>query len=73
MMIFQFQALSSRRSQREFDRVNLRRHTVALGVTASEVRPPPCPCTRGLRSSTFRLNVSTICGIRWVHEFPPVY
>ena len=28
---------------------------------------------RGLHSSTFRLNVSTFCGIRWVHVFPPVY
>jgi hypothetical protein len=28
---------------------------------------------RGLHSSTFRLNVSTFCGVRWVHDFPPVY
>jgi hypothetical protein len=28
---------------------------------------------RGLHSSTFWLNVSTICWIRWVHDFPPVY
>jgi hypothetical protein len=28
---------------------------------------------RGLHSSNFRLNVSTFCGIRWVHYFPPVY
>jgi len=28
---------------------------------------------RGLHSSTFRLNVSIFSGIRWVHEFPPVY
>jgi hypothetical protein len=28
---------------------------------------------RGLHSSTFRLNTSTFCGIRWVHEIPPVY
>jgi hypothetical protein len=28
---------------------------------------------RGLHSSTFRLNASTFCGIRWVHDFPPVY
>ena len=28
---------------------------------------------RGLHSSTFRVNVSTFCGIRWVHDFPPVY
>jgi len=26
-----------------------------------------------LHSSTFRLNVSKICGIRWVHDVPPVY
>jgi hypothetical protein len=28
---------------------------------------------RGLHPSTFRLDVSTICGIRWVHDFPQVY
>jgi len=28
---------------------------------------------RGLHSSTFRLNVSTFCVIRRVHDFPPVY
>jgi len=28
---------------------------------------------RGLHSSTPRLNVSTFCGIRWVHDFHPVY
>jgi len=28
---------------------------------------------RGVHSSTFRLNVSTFCGIRRVHDFPPVY
>jgi hypothetical protein len=28
---------------------------------------------RGLHSSTFRLNVSTFCGIRWVNDFPLVY
>jgi len=27
---------------------------------------------RGLHSSTFRLNISTFCGIHWVHDFPPV-
>jgi hypothetical protein len=27
---------------------------------------------RGLHSSTFRLNLSTFCGIRWVHDFPLV-
>jgi len=31
------------------------------------------PPGRGLHSSTFRLNVSIFCGIRWVHDFPPVY
>jgi hypothetical protein len=31
------------------------------------------PEARGLRSSTIRLNVSTFCGVRWVHDFPPVY
>jgi hypothetical protein len=28
---------------------------------------------RRLHSSTFRLNISTFLGIRWVHDFPPVY
>ena len=28
---------------------------------------------RGLHSSTFQLNVSTFYGMRWVHDFPPVY
>ena len=28
---------------------------------------------RGLHSSTCRLNLSTCCGIRWVHDVPPVY
>ena len=28
---------------------------------------------RGLHSSTFRLNVSMFCGIRWLHNIPPVY
>jgi hypothetical protein len=28
---------------------------------------------RCLHSSTFRLNVSTFYGERWVHDFPPVY
>jgi hypothetical protein len=31
------------------------------------------PHGRGLHSSTIRLTVSTFCGIRWVHDFPPVY
>ena len=28
---------------------------------------------RGSHSSTFLLNVSSFCGIRWVHDVPPVY
>jgi hypothetical protein len=28
---------------------------------------------RGSHSSTFRLNVSTFCGIHWLHDSPPVY
>ena len=28
---------------------------------------------RGSHSSTFRLNVSTFCAIRWVHDSSPVY
>jgi hypothetical protein len=31
------------------------------------------PGIMGLHSSTFRLNVSTLCGIRWLQDFPPVY
>ena len=27
---------------------------------------------RGLHSSTFQLNVSTLCGIRWEHDSLPV-
>jgi hypothetical protein len=27
----------------------------------------------GSGAYTHPLNVSTICGIRWVHDFPPVY
>jgi len=28
---------------------------------------------RGLHSSSFRLNVGTFCGMRWLHDVPPVY
>ena len=28
---------------------------------------------KALHSSTFRLKVSALCGIRWVHDYPPVY
>jgi len=31
------------------------------------------PSTQGLTLVHFRLNVSTFCWIRWVHDFPPVY
>ena len=31
------------------------------------------PRGRGLHSSTILLNVSTFCGIRWVHEIHTVY
>ena len=31
------------------------------------------PLARGLHLSTFRLNVSTFCWIRWVHDVPAVY
>ena len=40
------------------------------GVTAIELGALP---GRGLHSSTILLNVSTFCGIRWAHDFPPVY
>jgi len=51
---------------------NLRRYTLgpvggAGAAAAGKVRG------RGLHSSTFRLNVSTFCGIRGVHGSPPVY
>jgi len=39
-----------------------------FGFHADQVAPG-----RGLHSSTFRLNVSIFCGIRWLHDFPPVY
>jgi hypothetical protein len=29
--------------------------------------------SRGLHSSTFRLNASIFCGMSWLHDFPPVY
>ena len=29
--------------------------------------------SRGLTSSTILLNISTFCGIRLAHDFPPVY
>jgi hypothetical protein len=31
------------------------------------------PGAMGLHSSTILLNVSTFCGIRWLHDVPPVY
>ena len=59
---------------------NLRRYTldnyrttlpVKKGLSSSAAA---CVLTgRGLPSSNFWLNVSTFCGIRWVHDFPPVY
>ena len=27
----------------------------------------------GTHSSIFRLNVTSFCWMRWVHDFPPVY
>ena len=42
---------------------------ISLTYLASETIIPG----RGLHSSTFRLNVSTCCGIRRMHDFPPVY
>jgi len=44
-----------------------RRLRVAVGRGGSP------PYVRGLHSSNFRLNVSTFCGMHWVHDFPPVY
>jgi len=98
-MMFQVQALSSKRFQRGFHRFNLHLPTVGVPEAAAGAGfalrgfplPPPLsppappaegsltvsvvtglPMTRGLHSSTFRLNVSTFCGIRWVHDYPPV-
>jgi len=59
---------------------NLRRYTVALhepplvvGYFAGFIAATVLAMGRGLHLSTIRLNVSTFCGIRWVHHFPPVY
>ena len=40
-----------------------------LGAESSGDVPPG----RGLHSSTFPRNVSTLCGIRWVRDLPLVY
>ena len=45
----------------------------AHGMRMSMTKLVEWPVGRGLHSSTFRLNVSTFCGIRWVHNYPPVY
>jgi hypothetical protein len=45
-------------------------------ATLMGAHPRPVPNKndgRGLHSSTFQLNVSTLCGIRWARDFPPVY
>jgi hypothetical protein len=47
------------------------RAAVALRLTAAAAVARPS--ARGLHSSTFRLNVSTFCWIRYMHDFPPVY
>jgi len=40
---------------------------VLYGAAVLKVRGVPQPKPRGLHSSTFRLHMSTVCGIRWVH------
>ena len=52
--------------------INLRRYTVAVLVLRGTGKVV-CVFGRGLHSSTFWLNVSTFCWIRWVHDYPPVY
>ena len=42
-------------------------------LTTGTLQPGAVLTGRGLHSSTFRLNISTFCGIRWVPDFPPVY
>jgi hypothetical protein len=49
---------------------NLRRYSEAYSIPLVQLLKL---CGRGLNSSTFGLNVSTFCGIRRVHDFPPVY
>ena len=47
-----------------------------FGVAAELVHPGGVVAGaqgRGLNSSNILLNVSTFCGIRWAHGFPPVY
>jgi len=56
--------------------VNLRRVLDDAETGHTAANPPIHFCDivgRGLHLSTIRLNVSTVCGIRWVHDFPPVY
>jgi hypothetical protein len=56
---------------------NLRRYNLAAGVAGAKWGIRATLITglllqvagRGLHSSTFRLNVSTSCGVRWVHDF----
>jgi len=56
-----------------------RKLNVLIGTWNVGNEPPPADLTewldvgRGLHSSTFRLNVSTFCWIRWVHDICPVY
>jgi hypothetical protein len=47
--------------------------TAVLLAMVQPLKVTLVPVFRGLHSSTYRLNVSTFCWPRWVHEFPPVY
>jgi len=48
----------------------IKKHTTAA---AAAVATEQMVQGRGLHSFTFRLNLSTFCGIRLEHGFPPVY
>jgi len=51
----------------------LRRYNWVLALMLPKIVIAELKSGRGLHSSTFRLNVSTFCGIRQVHDVPPVY
>jgi hypothetical protein len=57
---------------------NLRRYTMAHACFNVLRLPRLAPGRGGVAAGAytrplFQLNVSTFCGIRWVHDFPPVY
>jgi len=63
-MTFKFQALKpylGAFNTHRFDAINLHRPTLREGAGQDVLMP----VIRGLRSYTFRLDVNTLCGIRW--------